>query len=255
MPDDHVDIEGALAAFARDGYARLGVVLSGERLETLRARCDDLMLGRVRPPGLFYQHDSASGAYEDLAYGKGWVGPSLAYRKLEKLETDDVVRAWIENPVFGAVAARVVGPEVSLYRAMMMNKAARGGTALPWHQDGGKFWGIDRMPILQIWTALDDAPDEAGGLEVMPGTHAAGLCREEGGTVEAARVEASGVAPVRLPAVAGEAILLHNHLWHRSGVNRTDRPRRALSFCYMDAATRCLRTKRAPRAFARVFAR
>ena len=51
---------------------------------------------------------------------------TLAQAALKGDKTDDVVRAWIENPVFGAVARRVVGPEVSLYRAMLMNKAARG---------------------------------------------------------------------------------------------------------------------------------
>ena len=42
--------------------------------------------GRVVIPGLFFQHDSDTGRYEDLRYGEGYVGPSLDYRKLEKLE-------------------------------------------------------------------------------------------------------------------------------------------------------------------------
>ena len=58
---------------------------------------------------------------------------------------------------------------------------------------------------------------------------------------------------VTLPARAGEVVLLHNHVWHRSLVNRTGKPRRAFSVCYMSAATRCLRRKRAPREFFRVF--
>ena len=41
-----------------------------------------------------------------------------------------------------------------------------------------------------------------------------------------------------LEAPAGTAILLHNWLLHRSGINTIDRPRRAFSVCYMDAATR-----------------
>jgi phytanoyl-CoA hydroxylase len=247
--------EDTLATFARDGFAPLGRVLDDERLAALRARVDDLMLGRVVVDGLFFQHDSPTGAYEDLTYGKGWIGPSLAYRKLEKLERDEVVRAWIENPLFASIAHTLVGPDVSLYRAMLMNKAATGGTALPWHQDGGRFWGIDREPTLQIWTALDDCPLESGCLEFVPGSHARGLCRPEGGSVDAlglAREHADERA-VQIPCRAGEAFLIHNHVFHRSGRNTTAAPRRALSFCYMDAATRCLRTKRAPRSFARVF--
>ena len=251
MPDDDA-LEAALASFAAHGFARLGRVLDDERLAALRARVDDLMLWRVRIDGLFYQHDSPTGAYEDLSYGKGWIGPSLAYRKVEKLEREPLLRAWIENPLYARIAHRLVGPDVALYRAMLMNKAAQGGTALPWHQDGGTFWGIDRMPTLQIWTALDDAPEAAGCLEFVPGTHADGLCTIHGGSVPAEFLPRAASA-LRLPVEAGEAVLIHNHVWHRSGVNTTGQPRRALSFCYMDAATRCLRTKRAPRHFERVF--
>ncbi len=249
-----LDLEPALRHFAAHGYARLGRVLSDDALVALRARADDLMLGRVQPEGLFYQHDSPSGAYEDLTYGKGWVGPSLAYRKLEKLEKDDVMRAWIGNPLYERVARALVGPSVSLYRAMLMNKAARGGTALPWHQDGGRFWGIDRMPTLQVWTALDDCPLASGPVEFVPGTHLGGLCTPEGGSVPAPNLAAERAAEraVRVPVVAGEALLIHNHVWHRSGTNATGLPRRALTVCFMDAATRCMR-RRSPRQFERFF--
>ncbi len=56
---------------------------------------------------------------------------------------------------------------------------------LPWHQDGGRFWGLDRDPILQIWTALDDAPVAAGCVEVLPGSHRDGLATPLGGLVPA----------------------------------------------------------------------
>jgi hypothetical protein len=252
-----LDVDDVLSRFARDGYARLGRVASDEALEAMRARSDDLMLGRVVYPGLFFQLDTDSGRYEDLRYGEGWEGASLNYRKIEKVEADPIFCAWIDNPVFERIArARVgVGEEVVIYRAVIMSKQARGGTVLPWHQDGGKFWGLDRDPDLQIWTALDDAPEEAGCVEIIPGSHRAGLATPLGGVVPGNVLEASGAESQRvaLPARAGEAILIHNYAWHRSGVNTTGAPRRALSVCYMPASTRCLRKRRAPRQFHRAF--
>ena len=59
--------------------------------------------------------------------------------------------------------------------------------------------------------------------------------------------------PLAVPTVAGEIILLHNHVWHRSGRTSLGKPRRALSVCYMDVATQCRRRKRAPRSFVRVW--
>ncbi|MFT5446640.1 MAG: phytanoyl-CoA hydroxylase [Gammaproteobacteria bacterium] len=305
-----LEIKTALANYAQHGYARLGTVLDTGGIEALRQRCDDLMMGVVRYPAMFFQHDSPTGRYDELSYGKGpdqnnlsvhegvdaprqqgtrrantqgiqptsnaagasaaaaeledhsdsgprgWVGPSRSYRKLEGLDLDSTIWAWIENPLFARIAHTVIGDAVSLYRAVLWNKAANAGTELPWHQDDGRFWGIDRRPCLQIWTALDDANEDSGCLEFVPATHLDGLASPEGGTVQAERFAESNAAAkvVKITARAGEAILIHNHVWHRSGRNATTAPRRAIGISYLDAATRCRRRRRAPREFRRVFA-
>jgi phytanoyl-CoA hydroxylase len=252
-----VDVRAAVAHFRARGWARLGRVASDGALDRLRARADDLMSGRVVLEGLFFQHDAATGRYSELAFGRGWEGPSSSYRKIEKLERDPLFRAWLENPVFEEVVRAVVGEEAALYRAALFNKSARGGTELPWHQDGGSFWGLDRAPELQIWTALDEVPPESGCVEVVDGSHLAGLATPLGGTIPQDLVERAGADTRKLaiPAQAGEVLLIHNWLWHRSGVNSTGLPRRAFSVAYMPAATRCLRRKRPPRSFVRVFTR
>jgi len=247
-------VDAVLAHYRDRGWARLGVLADETTLAALRARADDIMLGRVVHEGLFFQHDSSTGRYEDLEFGRGWVGPSLSYRKIEKLERDPVFRAWLENPLFERVVRAVVGPEVAIYRATLFTKSAVGGTELPWHQDGGTFWGLDRDPELQIWTALDDAPAASGCLEVLDGSHRAGLATPLGGTIPSDLVARRGAeaCALALPARAGEAILVHNHLWHRSRTNTTGRPRRAFTVTYMPAETQCLRRRRAKRTFARV---
>ena len=55
------------------------------------------MLGCVSYPVLFFQLYAPTGRYEDAPLGLGWQGPSLDYRKLEKLELDPRFRAWLEN--------------------------------------------------------------------------------------------------------------------------------------------------------------
>lgn len=252
-----MDLGGALADLAELGYARLGRVLDDEGLAALRARADDIMLGRVTYPGLFFQRDTDTGRYEDLEFRKGYQGPSLQYRKVEKLERDPLFLAWIENALFERVARSLIDGGVTIYRAALFTKPASGGTVLPFHQDGGSYWGLTRDPTLQIWTALDDAPVESGCVEAIPGSHKAGLATPLGGMIPEPileRAEASSRA-IPLPASAGEALLIHNHVWHRSGVNRTGKPRRGLTVCYMSAEIRCTRTKRAPRAFVEVFRR
>jgi phytanoyl-CoA hydroxylase len=255
-----LDVDSAIAAYREHGYARLSPgrsVVSPEGLADLRGRADDIMLGRVVHEGLFFQHDSETGHYDDLRLGEGYRGPSLEYRKIEKLERDPIFRAWIENPLFERIARAVIADDVVLYRAVLFTKGARGGTVLPFHQDGGEFWGLDRDPVLQLWTALDDAPEEAGCVEVVPDSHRTGLATRNGGVVPDNHVAAADVEArvVPLPAVAGEVLLIHNHVWHRSARNSTGKTRRALNICYMSAATRCRRKKRAPRVFVPVFAK
>jgi ectoine hydroxylase-related dioxygenase (phytanoyl-CoA dioxygenase family) len=249
------DLAAALERFREDGYARLGRVVDEPALARLRARADDIMLGREAPGRFFFQHDASSGRYEDLEFGKGYVGPSLAYRKIEKLERDALFWKLIHHPAFERVARALIAGEIAIYRAVLFNKAPRAGTVLPWHQDGGSYWGLDRAPFVQIWLALDDAPEEAGCLEVLPGSHRGGLATPLGGMIPEARVAAAGARErsVRVPARAGEALLVHNLLWHGSGTNRTDAPRRGVTVCYMSADTRCVRKRKAPRGFVRVF--
>jgi ectoine hydroxylase-related dioxygenase (phytanoyl-CoA dioxygenase family) len=203
---------------------------------------------------MFFQLDATTGRYEDAPLGLGWQGPSLAYRKLEKLELDERFRAWMSNPLFERIArARIPSDDVVLYRAILFNKGPGGGSDIPWHQDGGKLWGLSADPELQIWTALHHAPEGGGCIEVVPGTHKRGLASPLGGVVPAEQT--TNVSPVALPVQAGDALLIHNYVWHRSGRGRTDQQRLAFSACFMSGATKCLRKRKAPRVFPVIFPR
>lgn len=252
-----LEVEAAIAHWREHGWARLPGVASVSTLELLRERSQAIVEGRSGVEGLFFQPDSPTGRYEDLAFGHGYEGPDRDYRKIEKLENDPGFRAWLENPLFERILHRAVGPSIRLYRATLFWKAARRGSDLPYHQDGGQFWGLDRDPALQLWTALDEATEDSGCLVVLPGSHAAGLATPLGGVVPRAQVEAAQAdrREIAVPAAAGDVLLLHNYLWHRSGKNGSDAPRRAFTVAYLDGETRCRRRKRAPREFPLLFGR
>lgn len=255
------DLTTALATWRTHGFVHLPGVISDAGLEALRERTDDLMFGRVDHTPFFYQAVAPTGLYADMPLGVGWIGPSPNYRKLEKLERDPVFMAFMGNPFFRAVARAVIGQiDISLYRAILMNKRAGspdapGGTILPWHQDGGRLWGIDRDPELQIWTALDDAPSGAGCMVFARATHLKGLATPLGGAVPAEIVarENPTLDVVEVPVKAGDIVILHTLVWHASGLNTTPNPRRAFSVCLMPASTRCVRKKKAPRTFPLLF--
>lgn len=234
--------ESGWREYARDGFIQLGRLVDDDELERLRRRADDLANGLFRNPDILVQRDTG-GPYDELPEADAApVGDGLLYRKVQGLETDELFERLVAHPAILEICGHVYGPHVpvSLFRAMIMNKPARQGTDLPWHQDGGDVWALDRDPLVTLWIALDSARLENGCMEVIPGSHHLGLLSTRGSTVGALDVERHCV-PERARALeieAGHGVLVHNWLLHRSGVNPSPTPRRAFTACYMDGRTR-----------------
>lgn len=233
-------------SYFRNGYLHLGPIASPAEVEQLKTRVDDLALGRVVNPDVQLQLDTG-GRYEDLPEATAVSDQNtLRYRKVQGLETDELFRQVLTSPVFAEVAAHHYGRHTSatLFRAMVMNKPASQGTVLPWHQDGGDVWALDRDPLITIWMALDDATAANGCVEVIPGSHRLGLLSQHGSNIsdDDARRHCPEDAVVPMEVPAGHAILMHNWLLHRSGINPTDVPRRAFTACYLDSRTRNILT-------------
>jgi len=230
--------------YFRDGYIRLGKVLSDEELQSLQQRIDEIMLGKadVDYDRMMMQLDSATGDYGDAgAQSKGHKGATLDYRKIEQLEFDSLFLAYMQKPIFREICARVYGGHIPIasYRAMFMNKPANKGTLLPWHQD--RWNDLDRDPLITVWTALDPATRENGCVQIIPGSHRWGVINPAHGSGFLSPEQADSHAPeedaIFCELEPGEVILLHNWLLHSSDKNASDISRRAFSVCYMDART------------------
>ncbi len=229
--------------FKTDGYIRLGQVLDVQELAAIQQRIDDIMMGtaNVDYSRMLMQLDSIPGVSDNPGpQTNGHKLATLAYRKIQDLEYDAQFLLLMQRPLFRHICTRAygLGKRVASYRAMFMNKPAREGTDLVWHQD--RWTALDRDPLITIWTALDPATVDNGCMWVTPGRHHTLINPEHGSgflTEEQADQLVKETEPVPLALAAGEAVLLHNHLPHRSGVNSTDIARRAFSACYMDADT------------------
>ena len=230
--------------FEEQGYARLGKLISVTECSALKQRLDDLMLGRIKIEGITFQLDGETGEYANLV--QRTVGPSqktLAYRRIDELHLDPLFLTYMQHPVFRQITRRYIGEEVSVFRSMLMNKPANKGTVLPWHQDIGAGWGINTNPVITIWTALDDAKVATGCMQIIPGSQKLGILNDKHYTSEEdQKAYCTADKIIDLEVEAGEAILLHNYLLHRSGVNKTSRARRAFSVTYMEASTKHVQT-------------
>jgi len=232
------------AKFNEDGYLILGKLLSDEELSALQTRIDDIMLGRagIDYDNLLMQLDSTTGEYADAGVqSNGFKGATLAYRKIQNLEIDDLFAAYCQREIFRDICARAYGDDapIACFRAMFMNKPSQQGTKLPWHQDA--WTDLDRQPLITVWTALDPATKANGCVEAIPGSHKEGLVNpaHASGFLNDEQI-AERCLPekvVYLELQPGEVVLLHNWMLHSSDVNRTPISRRGFSVCYMDART------------------
>ena len=232
------------AHFEEHGYVRLGKVLDDAELAELQQRIDEIMLGEIPYSEMEFQLDGEDADYAKMpTVSPGHKGTTLQYRKIMGLEQDPVYLAYMQHPLFRQITRRYIGEDVSIFRAMFMNKPAEKGTILPWHQDVGVGWGVGYNPTITVWTALDPAMVANGCMQIVPGSHKRGVITER--HFPSAEQLAECAPPgteIDLEAEAGEAILLNNLLLHRSGINPTGQSRRAFSIAYMDGATRSVRT-------------
>jgi phytanoyl-CoA hydroxylase len=186
----------------------------------------------------------------------GFKGPTLGYRKIGEaeagLECDDKFLGVMQLPLMRQICDRTYGAHapVAVYRAMVMSKPAAdigGGSPLPWHQDGGDWWALDRDPLCFVWMAMTDATKENGAVQAVKGTHKLGILSKRGHTLSADKVaelvDAHPENVVDLELKAGHAVLCHNWLVHRSSTNTTPNARRGFSVNYIDARTRVLDPK------------
>jgi ectoine hydroxylase len=167
------------------------------------------------------------------------------------------------HPALLAPAAQLLDCDVYVYQLKVNAKRARTGDRWDWHQDLIYWREEDGLPgdrILNVALFLDDAGDDNGVMQVIPGSHRAGV-------IESAPTDAERAQPYRdsppwivdliaaikyrvgeptlsrlisergvtsLAAPAGSVLLFHPNLVHASPPNPSARDRKLLVATYND---------------------
>lgn len=224
-----------LEQYSHNGYFIVSKGFSSEEIKEMRLRLEAIVSGKFAKLGRRFQADTESGEYGDVNHADmRYGGPNVAYRKIADLEYDDVFLQKLQSSWIRTICSRLVGDVVSILRVTMMDKPAQGGTPLPWHQDVSLNWPVTSQPALAIWFPLDDATAESGSLQIIPKSHTNGVIGAGHllpPSLEAQYAPAGAIVDVEM--AAGDCLFFHPQLLHRSGLNRTDSPRRAINAILM----------------------
>ncbi|MGI9430983.1 MAG: phytanoyl-CoA dioxygenase family protein [Myxococcota bacterium] len=184
--------------------------------------------------------------------GDAYVVPELALADREPPEarTSKVFRVHREEPVFREFAEQpalldrvesILGPELDCFLSQFIFKRP-GALGQPWHQDAFYF-PFDRGPQIGAWLAVTDATLDNGPLWVLPGSHrepvhdVVGDRREHANFAYVEIVDHDMEQAIPVLMTAGDLLLFHSHLMHRSTDNESETGRAAMVYHYGEAGT------------------
>jgi len=175
--------------------------------------------------------------------GGGWLhhreqtelGPALC-RSENLIPFHDGLRRLLTAGAMPETATALLGEPAVLYKEKVNYKLPGGAGYAP-HQDAPAYPFVDTHVSCMV--AIDDATEANGCLEVASGQHAEVLPTDDRGCTRGDVAATLRWEPVEVPA--GQALWFHSRTPHRSGPNRSDRPRRALYPTYNAASQGDLR--------------
>ena len=200
----------AVAHFRREGWVHVRRPGAEALAARLQAWADDV----ARWP------DGGGGwlAYRELTDG----GPALC--RTENLVPHHAgLRALLCTGALPAEAGALLRAEAVLYKDKLNHKLPGGAGYAP-HQDAPAYRFVELHVSCMV--AIDDAGEDNGCLEVVSGAHDRLWPTDDAGCLRDDVVAALRWQPV--PLRAGDTLWFHSRTPHRSGPNRSDRPRRAL---------------------------
>ena len=232
--NDYLLTREQIRSFHEQGYLVLDHVLSESQIEPIEAVYEQFLRGKV------------SGMRRDLC---DMSGPYS--RRFEDFEIVNAVLPRVYRPELQgnllelrarSVARQLLGESAELdYDQFLAKRPGKGGASFAWHQDLG-YWptapGFDSLTATCSF-ALDDADDDNGCLQVVPGSHLEPRLRphrplfrsnpqtqerEESHTLAVELNERDPV--VSLPVKRGGMSIHNERIVHGSPGNRSSRWRR-----------------------------
>jgi len=147
---------------------------------------------------------------------------------------DSLLDELINGEPMMALTSRLIGGRAVRYLPFTAVKAGGGGGQFHFHQDNNYTQHDPALGSINIWVALVDMTPENGCLQMVPGSHKAGVIAWEnagdGDTHRKVTIDPKTFLPLRMRA--GDAVAFTRLTVHGSGPNYTDHARVAYGLQY-----------------------
>ena len=244
--------------FYERGYLLPGPVFDPGEVAELRELVDGVT-AREQPEGRLYDlldptlwpDEPEPGPAGSDGDGDG-TGPRRHVEFLFNLwRVEPRIREFVFDSRLARWAAQLIGAgAVRILEDNALWKAPRSGGELKWHQDW-PYWPLAQPNAVTAWIALDDTDAANGAMSVAVGSHLTGerlpVAFGTGTPYHRDRRPATvgliedpaelGLEIAVLALRAGEASFHSSLVWHGSGPNDSDRPRRAVVIRYVGDGT------------------
>ncbi|MFD5749840.1 phytanoyl-CoA dioxygenase family protein [Streptomyces sp. NPDC127033] len=238
-----------IIAYQEHGWYLSKKIFTDEEIDTLEAASERYYAGHrdrtlpVRPPKL------ASWKPED--------GPVQRHNDYIHYE-DDTIGRILGKPLLGATAALLAGArEIRVFQSTLIFKPPRPeetSNIVPWHFDRHYWANSTSERMLTAFIPFHDCGEEMGTITMVDGSHrwketsandqtSLHFAERDRDQLEAMLTENAAYNGVEVRKVAmdipkGHVSFHHCLTYHGSGANRSDRPRRAISFHLQDGENR-----------------
>ena len=230
--------------YAEHGWYLSRQLLSDEEVTALQAASESFYAGQrdrelpVRPP--------------NLAYWEPSMGPVQRHNDYIHYESA-AIAAILSKPLIGAVAARLAeAAAIRVFQSTLIYKPPIAGEVtnlVPWHMDRHYWQTCTSERMLTAFIPFHDCGVEMGTITMIDGSHDwkeipgddstrhfAQRDRDELAQLltETATFNSATVTTVPVEIPRGHMNFHHCRIYHGSGPNRSDQPRRAISLHLQD---------------------
>jgi ectoine hydroxylase-related dioxygenase (phytanoyl-CoA dioxygenase family) len=219
-----------VAFFRKNGFLIVPGVLGAEELRRV-----DAAVARIVTEETPLGEQATRLEWEPELVGRERV-PRRIYNPVH--QHPEFERVALSDAVLDPVAS-IFGPNLQFHHSKLNMKGARVGSVVEWHQDFAYFPHTN-PDLLACLIYLDDAGEENGCLQVIPGAHGGRAFGHSLDGAFAGKITEAGwrtglAEPVKCEGRAGSMILMHCMTPHASLPNRSGRSRRTLILEYRAA--------------------